>query len=106
MHACVPIVVIDAQAEVPSRFRTSGRIYAEVRWSSATAPNGTERQRVLRRHFLDLIDARGDVGRGGGLGAVAPGVLTALIALAALAVVALAVVLLLMRRRRRRFERR
>lgn len=88
-------------ADIPQRFRTAGRLYAELRWTPdwGVPPNGTQSKRVLRRHFVDIVAQRPDVGASGDTG-VSSTVVGAVIAVAAILIIVLVIVLLLLRRRR------
>jgi hypothetical protein len=88
-------------ANIPLRFRTAGRLYAELRWTPDwdVPPNGTQTKRVLRRHFVDVVAQRSDVGDSGNSG-VSATVVGAVIAVAAILIIVLVIVLLLLRRRR------
>ena len=101
------VTVNRSLADVPQRFRTAGRLYAELRWSTlwGVPPNGTESKRVLRRHFIDVEPSRSDVGSTIDL-SVSGTVIGAVVGVAAVLIVLLVTVLLCIRRRRLTYQRR
>jgi hypothetical protein len=101
------VTVNRSLADVPQRFRTASRLYAELRWSTlwGVPPNGTESKRVLRRHFIDVEPSRSDVGSTVDL-SVSGTVIGAVVGVAAVLIVLLVTVLLCIRRRRLTYQRR